>query len=172
MENTAVDKYYQLDLLREFISHYHSTKENISRNTEFKKEYLLLTNKLSELGSYYIIENEPRYIFQIYQDDICVRDLVSRSQDTSIPYNKIRFAELESGDYLLSMSWWFRFTITKEEAYSLFNIIKLKQIGYPYTISEIEKSTHYKIIDSSGNEMAYFSTYEEAHNFNTSSLII
>lgn len=169
MENTAVDKYYQLDLLREFIRYYHAKKESINKNAEFQNEYLLLTNKLCELGNYYIIENVPRYIFEIYQNDICVRDLVFSSNDTSIPYDKIVFFELENGNYALAMSWCFGFTVTKEEAYSLYNIIKLKQMKYPYTISKINDDS-YAIIDSTGNEMAFFNTYEEANNFNSNSL--
>lgn len=169
MENTAVDEYHQLDLLREFISHYHATKESIYENTKFEKEYLLLTSKLCELGNYFIVKSAPRYIFQIYQNDICVRDLVFRSNDTSIPYDKIGFSELENGNYGLLMSWWFGFTLTKQEAYNLYNIIKLKQMKYPYTVSKIENNS-YSIIDSAGNGMAFFNTYEEANNFNTNSL--
>ncbi len=170
MENTAVDEYYQLDLLREFISDYYAKNEDLSENSKFEKEYLLLTNKLCELGNYYIIKNAPRYIFEIYQDDICVRDLVFSSNDTSIPYDKIIFSTLKNGYYALAMSWCFGFTVTKEEAYSLYNIIKLKQMKYPYTISKSEKYNGYIINDSTGNEMAFFYTYEEANNFNSNSL--
>lgn len=170
MENTAVDKYYQLDLLREFISDYYAKDEDLCENSEFVKEYLLLTNKLCELGSYHIIKDIPRYIFETHKDGIYVLDLVFNSNNALIPYDKIIFSTLKNGDYGLSMSWCFGFTITKEEAYSLYNIIKLKQMKYPYIISKSEKYNGYIINDSTGNEMAFFYTYEEANNFNTSSL--
>lgn len=127
MENTAVDEYYQLELLREFISYFYEKKEGINKNAESQKEYLLLTSKLCELGNYQIIKSAPRYIFEIHQDGICVRDLVFKSNDTTIPYDKIMCAKLKDGYYALSMSWCFGFTITEEEVYSLDNIIKLNQ---------------------------------------------
>ena len=127
MENATVDKHYQLDLLREFISYFYEKKEGINKNAESQKEYLLLTSKLCELGNYQIIKSAPRYIFEIHQDGICVRDLVFKSNDTTIPYDKIMCAKLKDGYYALSMSWCFGFTITEEEVYSLDNIIKLNQ---------------------------------------------
>jgi hypothetical protein len=64
----------------------------------------------------------------------------------------------------------FGFTLTKEEAHALFNTIMLNQMKFPYTISKVEDGTCYTIIDSTGNEMAYFSSYEKIYNFLNSSL--
>ena len=128
MENTAVDEYHQLDLLRDFISYYHAKEEDINENTKFEKEYLLLTSKLCELGNYFIVNSAPRYIFEIYQDGIYVIDLIFRSKSTIVPYDQIMFVKLENDYCRVLMSIRFMFILTKEETYILHNIIKSKQL--------------------------------------------
>ena len=128
MENTAVDVYHQLDLLRDFISYYHAKEEDINENTKFEKEYLLLTSKLCELGNYFIVNSAPRYIFEIYQDGIYVIDLIFRSKSTIVSYDQIIFVKLENDYCRVLMSIRFMFILTKEETYILHNIIKSKQL--------------------------------------------
>ena len=128
MENTAVDEYHQLDLLRDFISYYHAKEEDINENTKFEKEYLLLTSKLCELGNYFIVNSAPRYIFEIYQDGIYVIDLIFRSKSTIVSYDQIMFVKLENDYCRVLMSIRFMFILTKEEINILHNIIKSKQL--------------------------------------------
>lgn len=171
MKNIAWEINYQLNSLSELIKNHYMKDEAITGNEESEKEYLLLANKLCELGSYHIIKNLQRYIFETHKDGIYVIDLLFNANNTLIPYDKILFSTTDTpNSYALLMSCCFSFTLTKEEAYSLYNIIKLKQMKYPYTISKNEKCNSYIIIDSTENEMAFFCTYEEANNFNTSSL--
>ena len=170
MKNITLEINCQLNSLSELIKDHYEKNKSIGGNAESQKEYLLLVNKLCELGSYHIIKDIPRYIFETHKDGIYVIDLAFNSNNALIPYDKIIFSALKNGEYGLSMSWCFGFTIIKEEAYSLYNIIKLKQMKYPYIISKSEKYNGYIINDSTGNGMAFFYTYEEANNFNTSSL--
>jgi hypothetical protein len=159
----------QIEPLRELIRNHNIKNESISKNNKSQKEYLSLVNKLCETGSYHIIKDIPRYIFETLKDGIIVIDLVSKSNDSYVSYEEITFCTLKDQYYGLSMGY-FNFTVTKEEAYSFYNIIKLMQMKYPYTISKTENNTCYIIIDSTGNKMGFFNTYEEANNFQNSSL--
>lgn len=157
-----------INLLIEFINIQNKNYGSIAKDSY--SEYLLLVNKVREAGNYYIIEGYPRYIFENFKAGIYVVDLVFSSNNTIIPYDKCIFCQAEDDNYRLSMGSCFGFTLTKEEANALFNTIILNKMKYPYTISKVEDGTCYTIIDSTGNEMAYFSSYEKINNFLNSSL--
>ncbi len=143
-------------------------KENMD-DLEFQEKYLPLVNKMRETGNYCIFQYNTRYLFEILEESISVIDLVSSSNNVNISYDKMSFSTLPNGNYALIMSVC-GFEITKEDAYALYNIIKMKQMKYPYKISKTYDDKCYSIIDSSGNELAFFNTHKQVSDFYNSSL--
>lgn len=161
-----------LNSLRDLVHSYYRTKEIIWDNDKSTNKYFSLVNKIREYGNYLIFDGIVRYIFEVNNTSLTIIDLAISSNDMSVPYEKISLASLSNGNYVL-FTGTLNIEILKEEAYGLYNIIKLKQMKYPYTISKTKDDKCYSIIDSSGNEMAFFNTYEEAcsfHNSNFSSI--